>query len=41
MAICQEEIEEVEKLINDKDLKDLKEKQKVLNQKLKDFKLNL
>ncbi len=26
MAICQEQIEEVEKLINDKDLKDLKEK---------------
>lgn len=26
MAVCQEEIEEVEKLINDKDLKDLKEK---------------
>ena len=35
MAICQEEIEEVEKLINDKDLKDLKEKTEGVESEIK------
>lgn len=35
MAICQEQIEEVEKLINDKDLKDLKEKTEGVESEIK------
>ncbi len=35
MAVCQEEIEEVEKLINDKDLKDLKEKTEGVENEIK------
>lgn len=35
MAVCQEEIDEVEKLINDKDLKDLKEKTEGVESEIK------
>jgi chromosome segregation protein len=35
MAVCQEQIEEVEKLINDKDLKDLKEKTEGVENEIK------
>lgn len=35
MALCQEQIEEVEKLINDKDLKDLKEKTEGIETEIK------
>ena len=35
MALCQEQIEEVEKLINDKDLKDLKEKTEGVESEIK------
>ena len=35
MAVCQEQIEEVEKLINDKDLKDLKEKTEGVESEIK------
>ena len=35
MTVCQEEIEEVEKLINDKDLKDLKEKTEGVENEIK------
>lgn len=35
MTICQEQIEEVEKLINDKDLKDLKEKTEGVENEIK------
>ena len=35
MTVCQEEIEEVEKLINDKDLKDLKEKTEGVESEIK------
>lgn len=41
MAICQEQIEEVEKLINDKDLKDLKEKTEGVEHEIKRLQGNL
>lgn len=41
MAVCQEEIEEVEKLINDKDLKDLKEKTEGVEFEIKRLQTNL
>ena len=41
MAICQEQIEEVEKLINDKDLKDLKEKTEGVEHEIKRLQANL
>ena len=41
MVICQEQIEEVEKLINDKDLKDLKEKTEGVEHEIKRLQGNL
>ena len=41
MAVCQEQIEEVEKLINDKDLKDLKEKTEGVEHEIKRLQTNL
>ena len=41
MALCQEQIEEVEKLINDKDLKDLKEKTEGVEHEIKRLQANL
>lgn len=41
MAVCQEEIDEVEKLINDKDLKDLKEKTEGVESEIKRLQTNL
>ena len=41
MAVCQEQIEEVEKLINDKDLKDLKEKTEGVEHEIKRLQANL
>ena len=41
MTVCQEQIEEVEKLINDKDLKDLKEKTEGVEHEIKRLQTNL
>ena len=41
MAVCQEKIEEVEQLINDKDLKDLKEKTEGVEHEIKRLQTNL
>ena len=41
MAVCQEQIEEVEQLINDKDLKDLKEKTEGVEHEIKRLQTNL
>lgn len=41
MSVCQEQIEEVEQLINDKDLKDLKEKTEGVEHEIKRLQTNL